>query len=79
LWWRWLVFWDVAPCSLVEVYRRFRDSKHLWDAGKLLPDYTAQHPRRQSFSYLPPWEPDISPVSWCLLLEWRETSEVQHS
>jgi hypothetical protein len=32
------VFWDVAPCSLVDVYRRFR--------GKL-PDYTAQHSRRQ--------------------------------
>jgi hypothetical protein len=22
-------------------------SKHLWNVGKLLPDYTAQHPRRQ--------------------------------
>jgi hypothetical protein len=48
------------PCSLVEVYRRFRGSccldhqgdvggcKHLWNVGKLLPDYTAQQPRRQS-------------------------------
>jgi hypothetical protein len=25
-------------------------SKHLWNVGKLLPDYTAQHPRRQSSS-----------------------------
>jgi hypothetical protein len=29
------VFWVVAPCSLVEVYQRFRN------VGKLLPDYTA--------------------------------------
>jgi hypothetical protein len=26
-------------------------SKHLWNAGKLLPDYTAQQPRRQQSSY----------------------------
>jgi hypothetical protein len=62
------VFWDVALCSLVEVYRHFTTyrpddggSKHLWNVGKLLPDYTAQHPRRHSFSYLPPWEPEILP------------------
>lgn len=23
--WRWLVFWDIAPCCLVGVYWRFRD------------------------------------------------------
>jgi hypothetical protein len=46
------VFWVVAPCSLVEVYRRFRcacclhhhgddgGSKHFWNVGKLLADYT---------------------------------------
>jgi hypothetical protein len=45
-------FWVVAPCSLVEVYRRFRGSRHLQDVGKLLPDYTAQQPRRQLSSYL---------------------------
>jgi hypothetical protein len=33
------VFWVVEPCSLVEEYRRFRLI--------LLPDYTAQQPRRQ--------------------------------
>jgi hypothetical protein len=37
-------------------------SKHIWSVGKLLPDYTAQHPRRQSSSYSPPWEPEISPT-----------------
>jgi hypothetical protein len=31
-------------------------SKHLWNVGKLLPDYTAQQPRRQPSSYSPPWE-----------------------
>jgi hypothetical protein len=49
------VFCDVEPCSLVEVCRRFRGasclhhqgrddggSKHLWNVGKLLSDYTAQ-------------------------------------
>jgi hypothetical protein len=52
------VFWDVAPCSLVEVCRRFRGScslhrpdnggtTHIWNDGKLLPDYTPQHYRRQ--------------------------------
>jgi hypothetical protein len=47
-----------APCSLIEVYRRFRGacclhhrSKHLRNVGKLLPDYTALQPRRQPPSY----------------------------
>jgi hypothetical protein len=39
------VFWNVASCSLVEMYRRFR-SACLWNVGKLLPEYTAQSPRR---------------------------------
>jgi hypothetical protein len=57
------VFWDVAPCSRVDVYRRFRGvcclyhqgnhggSKHLWNVGKVLPDYAAQFLRRQLFSH----------------------------
>jgi hypothetical protein len=52
------VFWDVALCSLVQVYLRFRGaycpddggSKRLCNDGKLLPYYTAQPPRRQSSS-----------------------------
>jgi hypothetical protein len=55
------VFWDIAPCSVVEVYRLFGGScclhhqsdggsKHVWNVGKLLPDFTAQQPRRQLFS-----------------------------
>jgi hypothetical protein len=31
--------------------------KHLWNVGKLLPDYTTQHPKRQLSSYMSPWEP----------------------
>jgi hypothetical protein len=40
------VFCDVAPCSLVEVYRRHDDggSKYLGNVCKRIPDYTAQHP-----------------------------------
>jgi hypothetical protein len=35
--------------------------KYLWNVVKLLPDYMAQHPRRQSSSYSPPWKHEISP------------------
>jgi hypothetical protein len=34
-------------------------SKDLWNAGKLLLDYTALQPRRQPSSNSPPWEPQI--------------------
>jgi hypothetical protein len=56
------VFWDVAPCSLVDTDRHFRGayclqhrtdnggSKVLWNVGQYLPDYTAQHRRRQPSS-----------------------------
>jgi hypothetical protein len=72
------VFWVVAPCRPVEVYRRFKGAcclhhqgdecpddggrKHLWNVGKLLPDYTTQQPTTQPSSYWPPWEPEISLV-----------------
>jgi hypothetical protein len=70
------VFWDIAPCSLADIDRRFTGAyclhhqgegsdngggKYLWNVGKLLPDYPTQHPRRQSSSYSPLWEPEISP------------------
>jgi hypothetical protein len=32
---------------------------HLWNVGKLLPDYTALQPRRQPSSYSMLWEPEI--------------------
>jgi hypothetical protein len=58
------VFWCIVLYSLVEVYWHFRcayclhyqGSKHLWNVFKLLPDYIEQQPRRQSPSYLLPWE-----------------------
>jgi hypothetical protein len=71
------VFWVVAPCSLVEIYQRFRGpccfhhqgdrpddggSKDFWNVGKSLPDYTVLQPRRQPSSYSPPWKPQILPV-----------------
>jgi hypothetical protein len=62
-----IIYWDIAPCSLVEINQCFRGayclhhqgndggSKHLWNIGKFLWDYMAQHPRRQSSSYSMPW------------------------
>jgi hypothetical protein len=51
------VFWNIAPCSLVEIDWSFtgvycllhsgRGSKHLWNVGQL-PEYTAQYSRRPS-------------------------------
>jgi hypothetical protein len=46
------VFWVVAPCSLVEVYQRFRGPCCLHHQGE-------SQPRRQPSSYSPPWEPQI--------------------
>jgi hypothetical protein len=70
------VFFDVAPCSHVEVDRRFRGayclhhqgddgpddggSTHLWNVGPLQRNYTALHSRRLYTSYPPLWEPEIS-------------------
>jgi hypothetical protein len=67
------VFWVVAPCSLVEVYQRFRGSllppssgreaaRNLWNVSKLLPYCTVLQPRKQPSSYSPPWEPQILPT-----------------
>jgi hypothetical protein len=78
------VFWVVVPCSLVDVYRRFggtwclhhqRDrpddggSKYVWNVGKRLSDYTMLQPRRQPFSYSPPWEPQS--YFWRILPAFR--------
>jgi hypothetical protein len=41
------VFWDVAPCSLVEIYRRFIGAFYLHHQSLM----EAQHPRRHSSSY----------------------------
>jgi hypothetical protein len=46
-------FWVVAPCTFIEVYRRFRGLRCLHHqvensvpTGKLLPEYTAQQTRK---------------------------------
>jgi hypothetical protein len=50
------VFWVVAPCSLVEVYQRFRGPCCLHHQGD---ESSALQPRRQTSSYSQPWEPQI--------------------
>jgi hypothetical protein len=68
-----VVFWVVAPCCLVELYRYLGPfpsarlthrpddggSNDLWNVGITLPDYTVLQPRRQPSSYSPPWKPQI--------------------
>jgi hypothetical protein len=51
-------FWDIEPCSLVEVNlrpNRLVDGgyKHLYNVDQLLRDHTD--------SYSPPWVPETSP------------------
>jgi hypothetical protein len=43
------VFWVVVPCSLVEVYRRFRGTCCLHHQGD---EFTAQQPRRQLHKFI---------------------------
>jgi hypothetical protein len=64
-------FWDLAPCNLTEVDRRFtgvyclhhqgndRGSTHLWN-GLLQWDYMAMYSRTLSSSYSLLWEPELS-------------------
>lgn len=40
------VFWAFAPCSLVQVFRRFRGSKYFSNVGKFLPVFAVQQLRR---------------------------------
>jgi hypothetical protein len=68
------VFWDIAPCSMVEAFRRFRGaycpddggSKYVRNVGKLLPVYALRRPRRRS-SYSPPREHEVSQRFLCFL------------
>jgi hypothetical protein len=73
----------LAPWSPVKVYRSFRcvcclchqgaewdgGSKHLWNVGKLLPDYTTGKPRRRTSSLKPSWEPEV-PQEWDCVLHY---------
>jgi hypothetical protein len=58
------VFWVVAPCSLVEVYQRFRGPCCLHHQGESL------QPRRQQSSYSPPWEPQILLLPTLFVIIW---------
>jgi hypothetical protein len=62
-WQVWRVFWVVGPCCVVGTDWRFRrfcclhhqgdgGSKLRWSISHCVPDYTAQHPRRQQSSLL---------------------------
>jgi hypothetical protein len=65
-------FWDIAPCNLVELDRRFRDvcylhqglddgsGTHLWNVGILQREYTVSYPRKLLSSYSLSWESEIS-------------------
>jgi hypothetical protein len=59
--------------SLARVTHRPDDggSKYLWNVGKRLLDYMAEHPRRQSSLYSPLWEPEMSPIKCFLSLFFR--------
>jgi hypothetical protein len=56
--------WDIAPCSLVEVDRRFSNddggSTYLWNVSLFQLDYKTLFSKVLSPSYSPPWEPEIS-------------------
>jgi hypothetical protein len=45
------VFWDAAPCSLVEIDLRYRGAYAFnirsWKVGQYLPDCMVQHPKRE--------------------------------
>jgi hypothetical protein len=43
-------FWVISPCILVNVRPEDGGSKYIRNVGKILPDYTAHQPRRQSSS-----------------------------
>jgi hypothetical protein len=70
------IFWDVTPCSLMEVHRCFGGrycfqiqgrrvdqasySTFLRNVGKHLRNYTLSHRRREYSSLSPLWEPQLS-------------------
>jgi hypothetical protein len=48
LWWALMMEAASTSETLVNIYQTTR-SKHLWNAGKVLPDYTAQQLRKVIF------------------------------
>jgi hypothetical protein len=77
--------WDIAPSSLSEVDQRFTGAycfhhhrsddggcTHLWNVGIIQRDYTTLYPRKLSFSYSQPWEPEITCIAYIYLFLWEE-------
>jgi hypothetical protein len=64
-----VVFWVVAPCSLVEVYQRFRGPCCLHHQGDS-PEYTVLQPRRQPSSYFEV-RFEVQSLRWSLHLSIR--------
>jgi hypothetical protein len=76
-------FRDIQPCTLVDVDPRFGGayylhhrpddggSMNLWNFGVLQRDYTALYPSKLSYSYSPPWEPEISQNISCSRITGR--------
>jgi len=62
-------------------------NNHVSNIGQCVPDYMAQHPRRQPSWYSTPWEPDISmsfsfndnrhPLKYCTM--YSRTPDAFHS
>jgi hypothetical protein len=66
---------DLAPYTLVQNWPTFQrcddrpddgGSKHLWNVGQFLRDYTAQHPRNQYSRYHSRDNPNAKPEWWPL-------------
>jgi hypothetical protein len=55
------VFWDVAPCSLIDINQHFRRAYCL---RYLFNIYQMEQPRKQAYSCLLPWEPQTSSSNW---------------
>jgi hypothetical protein len=55
---KWINDWRTSRASPDE-----GSSRYLWNVGKLLPDYSALQPRRQSSSYSLPWEHPILQIT----------------
>jgi hypothetical protein len=85
------VFWDVAPCSLLEIDRRFRGacclhdrcddggSKHLWNIGQFLRDCTATSQKAVIFVLAAVRTPNITWKTFPLLVYFMEHDERTHS
>jgi hypothetical protein len=43
-------FTDVSEVLVRAIFKAMSNNKHLWNVGKLLPEYTAQQPKRQPCS-----------------------------